>query len=944
MCKPNPGSRSAAIIGSALLWSCQTGITYAQLSAPIPPTPSDNDLTAPQLGGLTGTVPAAQAISGQLYSTTGVSNPALRSDGVGAGNVSNGIVVTGGGGVTAQNLNGTSLGVVNAMMGGFVNLGSGSTVNASGTGSNPGIIGATGLYARDIGSNGERSNITANNLTISASSDKAYGAYASYGAQITLTGLTSITTQSNGTEGWAITTNYAGLLSAENVVVNMDGWNGGFGSSQMAVSSWRGSVTTITGDANLTVKGKSATLLYASAADSQTNVNNVTGSAVSTETYAVIAGATGGGSISATGNVNATVNAVTTGYGLNASDGGNVSFTGSSTLNINGGQAATGLAVFDGGTMQWYNGTANINGVKSPTDVVAALYSEGTAATTASSFDIRNSTFNSNGDGIVIRGGTATVAFNNTKMTNASGIALDVGAEGAIPGTLEFTADGGSQLTGYALLGAGSTSNLTLQGNSLWNITGDSTLSNLVLNNSQAIFTPPTANTYKTLTVNNLNGSGGTISLNTELGDDNSPTDKIRIDGGTASGQTRLNILNQGGAGAVTVANGIRVVETVNGGTTGGSSFTLAQRVVAGPYEYKLFRGAATDANPEDWYLRSQKEAPPPEPIPGPTPEPDPEPLYRPEVGAYLANQRLAAQMFVHSLHDRLGEPQFIESQFGAPDRTRRGAGWMRVVGQWEGTKSRDGNFDVDTDLFLLQAGADVAQWKLGGENGRLHLGLMGGYGNAHSDVSASGNPAKAKGKVDGYSAGAYATWFQNDAQKLGAYVDTWFQYGWFNNEVKGDDLANQKYDAHSWAISAETGYAFSLGEQWVIEPQAQLIYVDYKQDDVTEVNGTDVGKANSSGVITRLGARTYKTFEMSNGRKIQPYATVNWWHSNPASSVSFNGLPVKDLYPANRYELKIGVNADLNKGWTTWANLGGSWGAQDFHQYAGRVGVKYTW
>jgi outer membrane autotransporter protein len=76
----------------------------------------------------------------------------------------------------------------------------------------------------------------------------------------------------------------------------------------------------------------------------------------------------------------------------------------------------------------------------------------------------------------------------------------------------------------------------------------------------------------------------------------------------------------------------------------------------------------------------------------------------------------------------------------------------------------------------------------------------------------------------------------------------------------------------------------------------------------------------------------------------VQPFATVNWWHTRADSTVSFDALQMGQLYPKNRAELKVGVNADLAKGWTGWASLAGSWGAQGYHQYGGRVGVKYTW
>jgi outer membrane autotransporter protein len=161
---------------------------------------------------------------------------------------------------------------------------------------------------------------------------------------------------------------------------------------------------------------------------------------------------------------------------------------------------------------------------------------------------------------------------------------------------------------------------------------------------------------------------------------------------------------------------------------------------------------------------------------------------------------------------------------------------------------------------------------------------------------------------------------------------------------VEGDQLPTVRYNAQGWAISGETGYALPLRNDWVVEPQAQLIYVNYREGDITEPNGTRVSGADASGWITRLGARIYRTFMREDARKVQPYVTLNWWHTSTNSSISFNQVPVGSLYPSNRYEVKLGVNGELGKCWTAWTNVSGAWGAQDFHQYVLRVGVKYTW
>jgi autotransporter family porin len=437
--------------------------------------------------------------------------------------------------------------------------------------------------------------------------------------------------------------------------------------------------------------------------------------------------------------------------------------------------------------------------------------------------------------------------------------------------------------------------------------------------------------------------NGGTLKLNTVLNDGgaHSQSDMLVVDSTrtAAGGSTRIQVNNIGGPGAVTSNNGIPIVEILNKAPAASdpNAFALSGRAVAGPYEYKLFRGDEQGAGTDAWYLRSERAVP--SDPPGP-----PQPLYRPEVAAYLTNQRLAGMMFVHSLHDRLGEPQYVEGQGFDPESDKPKSGWLRVVGRWEGAESKDGIFKTSTDMFLLNGGLEIGKWKLASETDRLHAGVMASYGNASTDADAQGNPAHAKGKVEGWAVGAYGTWYQNDEQKLGAYVDTWFQYGWFTNQVEGDLLPTVKYDAQGLAISGEVGYALPLPHDWVIEPQAQIIYIDYSENDIAEPNGTRISGADSNGIVTRLGVRTSRTWERVDGRKVQPYLTLNWWYSDTDSSVSFNQLPIGTMYPHNQFEVKLGINADLGKRWTGWTNVSGGWGQQSFYQYAVRGGVKCTW
>ena len=89
------------------------------------------------------------------------------------------------------------------------------------------------------------------------------------------------------------------------------------------------------------------------------------------------------------------------------------------------------------------------------------------------------------------------------------------------------------------------------------------------------------------------------MALNTVLGGDGSPSDRLVISGGTASGSTIVHVTNVGGVGAETTGNGIQVVSAVSGATTAAGAFALsAGELRAGAFDYDLFRGGVSGAAP----------------------------------------------------------------------------------------------------------------------------------------------------------------------------------------------------------------------------------------------------------------------------------------------------------------------------------------------------------
>ncbi|HAN3771982.1 TPA: autotransporter outer membrane beta-barrel domain-containing protein [Escherichia coli] len=374
------------------------------------------------------------------------------------------------------------------------------------------------------------------------------------------------------------------------------------------------------------------------------------------------------------------------------------------------------------------------------------------------------------------------------------------------------------------------------------------------------------------LTVNgNYTGNNGLMTFNATLGGDNSPTDKMNVKGDT-QGNTRVRVDNIGGVGAQTV-NGIELIEV--GGNSAGNFALTTGTVEAGAYVYTLAKGKGNDE--KNWYLTSKWDGVTPPDTPDPINNPpvvDPEgpSVYRPEAGSYISNIAAANSLFSHRLHDRLGEPQYIDSLHSQGSASSM---WMRHVGGHERSRAGDGQLNTQANRYVLQLGGDLAQWSSNAQD-RWHLGVMAGYANQHSNTQSNRVGYKSDGRISGYSAGLYATWYQNDANKTGAYVDSWALYNWFDNSVSSDNRSADDYDSRGVTASVEGGYTFEAGtfsgseetlNTWYVQPQAQITWMGVKDSDHTRKDGTRIETEGDGNVQTRLGVKTYLAVERFDRR-----------------------------------------------------------------------------
>ncbi|MCE5165576.1 autotransporter outer membrane beta-barrel domain-containing protein [Plesiomonas sp. PI-19] len=432
-------------------------------------------------------------------------------------------------------------------------------------------------------------------------------------------------------------------------------------------------------------------------------------------------------------------------------------------------------------------------------------------------------------------------------------------------------------------------------------------------------------------------GNNGHLLLNSVLHDDTSTTDKLIVQGNTA-GHTQVHITNAGGTGAQTL-NGIEVIH-VQGQSDGEFS---ANRIVAGAYDYTLARGQGAQSN--NWYLTSGKQEVPPVPTPEPAPNHDND--LRPEGGSYTANLVAANTLFQLRLQDRNSSAAYGEE----PQNTNM---WIKQVGGQNRWSDSSGQLKTRSNRYSLQLGGDVARWTTG-ESGAVRLGAMAGYGNVSSHTRSSRTGYRAEGNIHGYSTGLYATWYANDETREGAYLDSWAQYNWFNNTVKGDELQSESYRSKGVTASLEAGITHKVKSldngdgtkrDWYIQPQAQVVLMDVHADTHQEHNGTRVTADEAANVQTRLGVKTWlkQTHTLKSGQtgEILPYAEVNWLHNRHDFGTRLDGVTVHQSGARDIGEVKVGVEGQVNSSMNVWGNVSVQAGNNGYSDTAAMLGVQW--
>ncbi|MDC6382175.1 autotransporter outer membrane beta-barrel domain-containing protein [Pseudomonas graminis] len=425
-----------------------------------------------------------------------------------------------------------------------------------------------------------------------------------------------------------------------------------------------------------------------------------------------------------------------------------------------------------------------------------------------------------------------------------------------------------------------------------WQLAAGNSVNSLALDGGSVGFT---GDGFHSLSLGTLSGRG---LFDMRINLDDGTGDLLSVNG-EASGRHRLRIQNTGTEAVPAEFDPLRVVHTEGGDAEFG---LVGGRADLGVYSYELERQGT------DWFIvGSGKEI-------------------SPSTQSALALFNTAPTVWnseLTTLRSRMGEVRGQE----------QGGGWMRTYGS-RFNAALDSGVDYSQKQQGLSFGAD-APVPVG--NGQLLLGLMGGYSKSDLDIGRG-----TSGQVDSYYVGAYGTWLSEG----GYYLDGVLKLNQFHNESKVamSDGTKAKGDYSSKALggSLEVGKHIKLGDEYFVEPFAQVSSVWIDGSSYTLDNGMQARTNQTQSVLGKVGSTVGRSFALKDGGVVKPYARVALAHEfSRSNDVSVNGQRFDNDLFGSRAELGAGVSVSLSERLQVHADFDYMKGEHVEQPWGANVGVR---
>ena len=561
------------------------------------------------------------------------------------------------------------------------------------------------------------------------------------------------------------------------------------------------------------------------------------------------------------------------------------------------GDGAHGLAANYGGTVS-FNGNTKITVAK--TDNAYALHAtlDNSRIEGQGVIDINGSVYAANGGKIDV---TAAAA---SQLTG------DIVVESSGVSDITFSSD--ALFTGLtSVSGTNSENNLTLGSNSLWNMTGTSSLSSFT--NNAVVDMTKDGNTFSTLTVDNLNGNG-TFLMDID-GTAVDQSDKIVVND-TFTGSQVLSLQETGGRDS-DIEIGQAAVGTVLASVNNGDGVFTADDHEGSLYweRYELGSQANDNTGYTDWYLKAVDVL---------------NPGNNPTTTVKTAMSAGALAYHTWRADDKLMERMGDLRQRGEEEQ----GAWVRVKGS---KLSHDGKFGFENKYTMYEIGYDQVMKKTDAYT------RYGGVSMSYSDGSSSYDSGSGDNKNKAIS------FYMTQVGEKGHYVDVVAKFNHMDTDFTVYDSNSKKitgdFDNTGVSLSAEYGRKNSLSQNgWYVEPQAQMT-VGYLGSSSYMSNKVQVDQSGVSSVVGRLGFNLGRDID----KKTNFYVKANLLHEFSGSyDVAFtdkfgNRAKLDDDFNDTWFEYGAGVAFQGSKNNYFYLDVERSAGSDYKKDWQWNVGASWT-
>jgi outer membrane autotransporter protein len=275
-------------------------------------------------------------------------------------------------------------------------------------------------------------------------------------------------------------------------------------------------------------------------------------------------------------------------------------------------------------------------------------------------------------------------------------------------------------------------------------------------------------------------------------------------------------------------------------------------------------------------------------------------------------------------------------------------AAWDRLYG----ASSRQAQVDILTPGFAMPGSGDFkgpALMTLRSGNGHTQqVGLIGGLsqiqGNSNGLIAtrALADPGSDTLNIQGQSLGAYYSL----TGPQGWHVDLSASGGRVSGFSRNEQGARLATEGSAMTLSVEGGYPIGLNDNWVVEPQAQLINQRITLD-TPYAGSSNASSSDISSWSGRVGARLKGSYDL-NGLPVEPYVRTNLWHTvYTGNTLTLDQVDkISSSRKSSTVELGLGLVAKVTPSVSLYvsADYSSDVDDNDLNGLIGSLGVRMRW